>query len=101
MRAADKARRKTPLGPTVESRPIPPYKNAIGRACPLDDSLDNRGGTKLVLRQYERQDKENEDWNGSSANDTSSNRSPVRRMSLLCHEGGKGLAGQNREWWKY
>ena len=42
MRAANKARRKTTSRETVESRVASPDKDAIGRARPLDDSLDNR-----------------------------------------------------------
>src|SRR5215471_1668923 len=41
MRATNKARRKTTARETVEYRMTPPDKNAIGRACPLDNPLDN------------------------------------------------------------
>ena len=42
MRAAHKARRKTTAGDTVELRRTPPYKDAIGRARPLDDPAEHR-----------------------------------------------------------
>ena len=55
MRAANKARRKTTSRETVESRVASPDKDAIGRARPLDDSLDNREKKiTRVLRQPER-----------------------------------------------
>ena len=48
---------------------------------------------------YERHDKEHEDWEASSADDTSSHRSPVRlgKMSLLRDEAGEGLAREDRQ----
>ena len=42
MRAANETRRKTTSRETVESRVASPDKDAIVRACPLDDPLDNR-----------------------------------------------------------
>src|SRR5436190_8355551 len=103
MRATNKARRKTTARETVESRTTSPDKNAIRRAGPLDDRLDNRTMIERRLTQSERHDKENEDRDVGSADDTYSQGSPVRlrRGSLLRDEAREGLSGENRQRWKH
>src|SRR5438552_4179570 len=85
MRATNKSRRQTTARETVESGATSPDKNAIGRASPLDDRLDKRTMIERRLTQSERHEKENEDRDGGSADDTYSQEWPVRfrRRSLL------------------
>ena len=87
MRAAHKARRKTTSRETVESRTTSPDKNAIGRACPLDDTLgqseENRAS---CLRNPNAMIKKTSDRDGGSADDTYSHTSPLllRRRRRCC-----------------
>src|SRR5262245_24549676 len=103
MVTTNKARRHTTARETVESRTTSPDKNAIGRAGLLDDGLDNRTMIERRFTQSERHDKENEDWDSGSADDTYSQGSPVpvRRRSLLLEETRKGLSGEYRQRWKH
>src|SRR5262245_13858733 len=103
MRATNKARRETTARETVESRTTSPDKNAIRRGRPLDDRLDKRTMIERRLTQSECHDKENEDRDGGSADDTHSQGSParLRRRSLLRDEAREGLSGENRERWKH
>src|SRR2546430_5312419 len=52
MRATNNARLQTTSRETVESRTTSPDTNAIGRAGPLDDRLDNRTMIARLLTQY-------------------------------------------------
>src|SRR6266478_6933526 len=93
MRATNKSRRQTTARETVESGATSPDKNAIGRASPLDDRLDNGTMIERRLTQSECHDKEDEDRNRGSADDTYSHKSPLllRRRSLLRDEAREGL----------